>query len=529
MGLHPMLKPTVIEALRKHAPQALGVESSDGFFGNPERSADISDYLIHFRALPTVKRYSLVEIANNMVKQCLMGNRATVILCDDKRQVPNLKAGEQADRIAAQNASDEKNGLDEAVPYPFTAQFCCAGVVVVHEFIDDNGNPAEKEGKPEPVCIRRLGRSAEQVRRRAWDQLFVILMHQVACISAKLPFQSVVTFDYDHQRLRCLVTVPNTQGCEVVERIPTHQLGESDTAAFYHLYRLEQRGMEDESNRMTHVNLRSADSDWFGIYAFYHVYRRPEWKQRTKVLWHTRNGVLNVAAQAAAAAAAPSLAKGKRRATDSFDPRETGLVLDLGLTMEVLSEIVFKCPIKTLAEGFPLAKHDFLDEDLYRFGKGWEAVMDAYIRASTLDPNQGPSIKRFRIWLVELWKPVGEGSHTVKSLRASFTTKHQLALAAHAKKPKKAVPANATHTEKRKIEKDNAPPVLRFPTDEAIRQQAAKWMWICEYGKLAHTGQRPRKSPDQIIAEYLEGSELVPAPSVRAAESFFSSSASAAL
>jgi hypothetical protein len=552
MGLHSDMKKVLVEQLRsKHGVHALG--NATWFAGDPKRTARLVDYLTYFKGLFNEKPWTLNELTDNLANSMTLDKVSiSIAVVDDKRNVPNLKAGEQAARVAASRTSDARKGLEVAKSYTLQE--------IQNELL-----------ACKPMDLRRLSESNAEVRRELWTSMHIELWNKLQAQFDKSvqdgtaeKYRLTRCFDYTMDACMLLQLFVATDDAHLnpdVQAVDNKALGEGEMRLFYWAHVIETKQISHAPN-ITIIDIDTTDSDVLAIYAFYHGQRS---SLSTQLLWHTRNGNTSgqkaekpvggyktgksdagsspsgssaAAAAAAAASAVTSkyfpeegeeddssekaslLAVGsKRKARDNAFHGindDEPLVIDLGAAMEALcGPAIYDCHSTVLGQMMTLCGHDYLDTNDYAFMKGMTAIRNAYFavlsaRKQRRNPPK-PSLDLFVAFIRELWKIVSCPDATVPDLRKHYSKLHVAAVAKYRKdlpdlmvkyRQKLASYEAAVASKKRAVKpREPQEPILRFPSDAVIQRCAAVWIFICDSYSNAHLGVLPSRGVEQIMRD----------------------------
>ena len=259
----------------------------------------VEDYLIRFRGLSTIDKYSLAELFGRFwsrVHSHLASPTCEiyVVVCDDRTNVTDMKAHTQGKRVEAAKRSDARNGLEKPEFYPVGTVFTSEVFQVPAEFgfvagcqraqPHDPSSPwvvkggvRLPDGTLEPICLRRLAMSRAHLC--LWTAFYPYIRHRMLGVGHPC------WFVFDHLKegsvwFRSQAALPERSGMD------PHDLGEADPALIWWLHFLQDKALHGQAP--IDVHLFTADTDLLPLYCYY----APHQRTGTHAYWHYDNEVI---------------------------------------------------------------------------------------------------------------------------------------------------------------------------------------------------------------------------------------------
>ncbi len=247
------------------------------------------DFLTCYMTLDRDETYTLTELANKLCAEVSKAeNTTTVLIADDKRYVPRMKAGEQAVRASARAKVHASKGKAPAEPYPADAVLVPEGI----QFTDEAGNAVQEEIDLNRMSLSRWYGDKDDPERwsnlgnDAWHSMHSDLQEHLA---ARGEQARECIFDHDAElgavRFATLQAAGSGEWSTLRQEKtqPVHPLGEADTALAW--WGAQYDGKVDA------IHWKTTDTDLVAIYCFYHAKRTPAQRARTRFWWHCEQGV----------------------------------------------------------------------------------------------------------------------------------------------------------------------------------------------------------------------------------------------
>lgn len=276
MGLHGKLK-----SLWKHTIAVAAWFSPDSpvVVNGPSR-VSLCDYLTKFMTLDRDREWTLQELAGKLMFAVRYAAQTTVLICDDRRYVPKLKAEEQGTRADGRAKVAASKGRAPAVPYPADAYWT------------ENGIAYKGCEEGEGIDLNRLSLSrwygAPDDPNRCSNLGNVIWRDMHSDLQERLQQKgrSAREVVFHHDAKMGPVRFTTIQDPEVgtwntlrQEDTFTHdfKLGEADTAI------LEWTAEFD--GKVDAIEWDTCDSDLIALYCLYHSRRTADQRARTRIWW----------------------------------------------------------------------------------------------------------------------------------------------------------------------------------------------------------------------------------------------------